>query len=225
MAKRTRQSQSRSERESVTDVMRRAQGGDARAVPALREAMASRPDIVDRAGNMARHAADSLARQMAGSNLLLLEGVQQKMVQLRSELLGPCPSPLEALLVDRIVCCWLYAYWADLVYSQTMASARGPDCGDYMQRRQDRCHKRFLSAVKALATVRRLLRPVVAQVNIAQEQVNLAATPPIGAPLTYAVGATGKSMGNAAGGTRELAGGPCTAVQHDGMIVMEEGRS
>lgn len=40
------------------------------------------------------------------------------------------------------------------------------------ERRQDRIHRRFLSALKALAQVRRLLSPAV-QVNIAREQVNV----------------------------------------------------
>jgi hypothetical protein len=37
----------------------------------------------------------------------------------------------------------------------------------------DRAHKRYLSAIKALAVVRRLALPVL-QVNIAKKQVNVA---------------------------------------------------
>jgi len=46
--------------------------------------------------------------------------------------------------------------------------------GDYQQRRMDRAHKRYLSAIKALALVRKLALPVL-QVNIARKQVNVAA--------------------------------------------------
>jgi hypothetical protein len=46
------------------------------------------------------------------------------------------------------------------------------DQGDYYQRHQDRAHKRYLSAVRALAQVRRLLTPAV-QVNIGGQQVNI----------------------------------------------------
>jgi hypothetical protein len=48
----------------------------------------------------------------------------------------------------------------------------------FYQARQDRAHKRYLSAVESLARVRRLLYPTLAQVNIAQpgaNQLNLAA--------------------------------------------------
>jgi hypothetical protein len=44
----------------------------------------------------------------------------------------------------------------------------------WVQQRQDRAQHRFLAAVKALAQVRKLLRPQTAvQVNIAQQQVNV----------------------------------------------------
>ena len=44
---------------------------------------------------------------------------------------------------------------------------------DYHLRRQDRAHLRFLSAMKTLATVRKLDLPVL-QVNIDENQVNVA---------------------------------------------------
>jgi len=44
---------------------------------------------------------------------------------------------------------------------------------DYHLRRQDRAHRRFLTAMKTLATVRKLGLPVL-QVNIGENQVNVA---------------------------------------------------
>ncbi|MBY0457243.1 MAG: hypothetical protein K2V38_07895 [Gemmataceae bacterium] len=46
--------------------------------------------------------------------------------------------------------------------------------GDFNQRRMDAANRRFLAAVKTLATVRRLAVPVF-QVNIAKKQVNVVA--------------------------------------------------
>ena len=42
---------------------------------------------------------------------------------------------------------------------------------EFFQRRQDRAHRRYLSAIRTLAQVRRLLLPPV-QVNIGAQQVN-----------------------------------------------------
>jgi hypothetical protein len=38
--------------------------------------------------------------------------------------------------------------------------------GEYFQRRQDRAHRRYLSAIRSLAAVRRLQVPTAVQVNI-----------------------------------------------------------
>jgi hypothetical protein len=47
--------------------------------------------------------------------------------------------------------------------------------GDYWQRRIDACHRRYLSAVKTLATVRKLALPIIiGQLNIARTQANMA---------------------------------------------------
>lgn len=48
---------------------------------------------------------------------------------------------------------------------------------DYYQRRIDRAHNRHLSAVRTLAQVRKLLKPSVAQINIADKQINTAGQP------------------------------------------------
>jgi hypothetical protein len=50
--------------------------------------------------------------------------------------------------------------------------------GEYQHRQRDRAHYRFISAVKALATVRRLAMPVLmARVNVTNRQVNVMPSP------------------------------------------------
>jgi hypothetical protein len=44
----------------------------------------------------------------------------------------------------------------------------------FLDRHRDRAHRRYLQAVKALAQVRKLLGASVTQVNIAENQVNVA---------------------------------------------------
>ena len=50
----------------------------------------------------------------------------------------------------------------------------GLQWAEFYQRRIDRAQKRFLSAIKALALVRRLQLPAV-QVNIGEKQMNIVA--------------------------------------------------
>ena len=66
---------------------------------------------------------------------------------------------------------WFETYQSDFVAATMKDIPLSVD--EHYQKRQDRAHRRFLSSVKALAQVRRLLGPSV-QVNIAEQQVNVA---------------------------------------------------
>jgi hypothetical protein len=122
-------------------------------------------------GDLAAQAEQSFVRAAAGKNLAFREGLLAKLQALRGELSGPSPTPLERLLVERVVACWLQVQDADIRYAQLGNVPLSQ--AEYAQRRMDRAHRRFLSAVKALALVRKLALPVL-QVNIAQQQVNMA---------------------------------------------------
>ena len=69
-----------------------------------------------------------------------------------------------SLLVERIVVCWLYMQIAELRAPGTR-SACGPRA-EFLQRQVDRAQRRFLSAVRSLAAVRRLALPVNLNVAI-----------------------------------------------------------
>jgi hypothetical protein len=81
------------------------------------------------------------------------------------------PSVLERLLAERIVLCWLEVHCLDPALSpKTEMPVRH---AEFCDRRRDRAHRRYLSALRSLATIRRLLVPSV-QLNIGSKQVNIA---------------------------------------------------
>lgn len=98
--------------------------------------------------------------------------IEAHAASMRLELAGPSPSPLEHLLVERIVVSWLLANQLDL--ADACAGGRSLAVAEYDAKRADRAHRRFLGAVKALAEVRRLAAPTL-QVNIAERQFNVGA--------------------------------------------------
>lgn len=108
---------------------------------------------------------------VAGSNVAIKEATQIQMAKLRRELLGPDPSPLERLLVERVVCCWIAVNGYETRHAQKAGDMTIPQ-SEYHQRLTDRAHRRFLSSVKSLAQVRRLALPAI-QVNIGDKQVNV----------------------------------------------------
>jgi len=154
-------------------LVKRATKGDRTAMSELKELIGGQPAFWEEVGNLAIQAERSLVSVAAGDNLLLEEALYQKLEAIRTELAGPAPTPLERLLVERVVACWLQIYYADAVYAQGMNNSMSFEAGDYYQRRQDRGHHRYISAIRALAQVRRLLIPAV-QVNVGGQQVNVA---------------------------------------------------
>lgn len=122
-------------------------------------------------GDLARLTIRNLVEKFTGKDLLLRESIYRKLVLLRMELLGPNPSALEKLLVERVVGTWLHLHQLETNY----ACRTDPTIalGEYFQRIISAAQKRYLAAVKALADVRRLALPAL-QVNIAKKQVNVA---------------------------------------------------
>ena len=148
----------------------RAQRGDATALPALQDFF-RRPEVVEQTGNLARIARDNLLAKFTGQNLLVKEGAQRKMEAMRAELAGASPTPLELLLVDRVVACWLHLHHLEVIYAGKESMSL--ELGAYYQRSISAAQKRYLSAIKTLAVVRKLALPVL-QLNIAKKQVNVA---------------------------------------------------
>jgi len=127
------------------------------------------PDVVERFGNLARVAERSLTSAICSRDPITRAALVRKLPVLRAELAGPAPTPLELLLVDRIVVTWMQLYYATNYvvdpFDQPQPSA------EFVQRWQSRAQQRFTSAIHALATVRKLLRPAPSLVDMAMQTV------------------------------------------------------
>jgi hypothetical protein len=158
--------------EDLQALVHRAENGDQTALPELRELL-KLPGAVDLlGGDLARRAQETLIAQFSGQDLLSKESLTRKLELLRAELAGPHPPPpVERLLIERVVACWLHLYHLELVYARK--DSRSLALAQHYQGCLDRAHKRYLSAIKTLALMRKLALPVL-QVNIARKQVNVA---------------------------------------------------
>jgi hypothetical protein len=151
-------------------LVRRAEAGDATAMPALRAAMDANGALVEMFGDLAAQVEHSVLRAATGKNHLFREASERKLTRMRAELAGPNPSPLERLLADRIALCWLVLHDAEVRFAQSTDLTWKQ--AEFWQRRIDASHRRYLTAIKTLATVRKLAVPAV-QVNVARKQVNV----------------------------------------------------
>ena len=144
----------------------RAEAGEMSALPILREAFECVPELAELfGGDVAKRAIDAVLNSWLPKHLAYQEAVRHKMAELRAELLGDRPSALERLLVERIVVCLLHAYHADIQSGNTESMTL--KWAEYLQRQQDRAHRRYESAIKTLAAVRRLALPIKLNVSVA----------------------------------------------------------
>jgi hypothetical protein len=168
-------------------MVKRANKGDKSALASVREMLKGPRGADIFGGDLARQAELSFIENAGGDQLVFKEALGRKLEILRDELAGPNPTPLERLLVERVVACWLQVQDADVRYAQSQKTCTFAQ-SEYYKRRQDRAHNRYLSAMRTLAVVRKLTFPVV-QVNIARKQVN------VGQAQVIATGAGGADNG------------------------------
>jgi len=159
----------------VLAVTERADQGDKEALKLALEAHQAVPRLWPKAGvlrdNAERSILDALLRE--GRQPFTRATIEHQLDQMRADLCGENPTPLERILVDRVVLCWLDAMYADTVRAQRLAGDCSFRQAEFFQRRAEAAQRQFLRAVTTLATVRRLTGPVV-QLNVAQKQINLA---------------------------------------------------
>src|SRR5688572_29189571 len=88
-------------------LLARAQEGDRSVLPALRKQLDSRPELWRQLGDMAMQSQFALVEAVSGKNEITREATFRRIGELEKELLGTEPTPLERLLVDRIIIGWL----------------------------------------------------------------------------------------------------------------------
>jgi hypothetical protein len=138
-------------------LIKRGEAGDSSVLPALREAFDEHPQVWQEVGDLARNAERSILSLAAGSNVVLREAIARQLAHLKRELAEDNDSPLLRLLIERTALCWLETYYLDALAAQLREQFAAPYQVDAIERRRDHAQHRFLSAARALATVRKLL--------------------------------------------------------------------
>src|SRR5262249_6708108 len=129
--------------QTVADAVRRAEQGDASMVPVVRDLLAQ-PGFVDRlGGDLARRTQETLIAQLAGQDLVQREALLCKVGQLRAEVAGPSPAPIERLLAEGVATCWLQMKVEDLRDARSRAEELPLAERASLLRRLDAAHRRF----------------------------------------------------------------------------------
>jgi hypothetical protein len=149
--------------EELRSLSKRVEAGEPGAQRELKEALLdSSPEVVARASDVGRRSLHLLAGQLAAGNPLAESAISARLDLMRAEIGGPNPSPLESLLVEKIVAVWMVAELLEVYLSAQLwtsqdrnhrvpASALKPFISW-----QEQAHRRLLSSIRELARVRKL---------------------------------------------------------------------
>jgi len=155
----------------LLEAIAKADAGDRKALDVVRECFRDLPNIADTVSGLAYTAeASILVNVPPGAQELFRQQVTNLRKQLREEGTG---SALETMLIRRICLDYLASMQADRTLALAPGESRSLELSRYYDQQADRAHRRFLASVESLARVRRLITPI-AQINIAERQVNVA---------------------------------------------------
>jgi hypothetical protein len=157
-------------------ISKEAEAGDRNARKRLRRLVRdSSPEVIAEASDVAGRAAWMLIKTISAGEPLMQEALEDRMHQMRSEIAGESPTPLEVLLTERVVAGWLLVEVLEGLiaaqYQRDVKSHRVPP-GTVLQQSRilESATRRYLAAVRELARVRKLQAGAPVQVNT---QVNV----------------------------------------------------
>jgi hypothetical protein len=155
----------------IRALVEKAEQGDISVLPELRKLLDNSPELWQAYGDLAQLALNSWLSLICGSNLCLQESIRRKLDELYEEWGHKSASPLERLLIERLGACWLQLQYADIHYAQSRTDKAHPAQVKVAERLQSRAHNRYLSAIRQLVNVRKLLTPALSPLQLAQRSV------------------------------------------------------
>jgi hypothetical protein len=152
--------------EELRALSRKAEGDGAEGVEARKELrrklLEASPAVVARASDIGRKSQHLLIGTASGGDPLTELALSGRLDMMREEVAGENPTPLEVLLTERVVSCWLLVE----LFDRLMAAQLSKDTPDekrlterllrHYLRWQESANSRFLAAVRELARLRKL---------------------------------------------------------------------
>jgi hypothetical protein len=142
--------------EEIEATLDLANKGDKPALARIRKLIRADPALMPDAlgADLAWQVECKIAQQLLPDQPGRLEAIEARCRRMRADLAGPDPTPIEKLLVSRIVLTWLEVHSLDF---RCLTAGNQPLYqAEYMAKCRDRAHRRYLAAIRTLAAVRKL---------------------------------------------------------------------
>lgn len=147
-----------SERIMVLQSLAQLANRNPKKLEALQLYLNENPDLCDKISLLANSVKSNLLEKIvddAGSRLL----IREELDQLKKRLTTEESSPLEMLLIDAVLMCWLRFQQAESYRSSVMGPGQTFTHVEYADKMLTRAHNRYLKAIESLARLRRLNQP------------------------------------------------------------------
>jgi len=141
--------------EGFDELVRRANSGNKVCLAGLRKLLDEKPEIWRTVGNLSTLAEKYWTDLLSNGNKLAEESIPRRLKEMKAELAGPDPTPLEKMLIDMIGATWLAAQHGEIsAASPPGASLRQ---ANFWLKRAESAQRRLLNTVKMLTMVRALV--------------------------------------------------------------------
>ena len=140
----------------------KVEAGDKEARKELRRLVReSCPEVIAEASGIARRAERMLVKTISAGKPLMEEALEERMYQMRAEIAGENPTPLEVLLTERVVAGWLLVEVLEGLiaaqYQRDVTAHRvAPTYVIQQSRIVESATRRYLASLRELARVRKL---------------------------------------------------------------------
>jgi hypothetical protein len=155
------------------ELVERAQHGDKQALAQAKQMLAAHPELWRRAQHLTAQVEKNLVHAICHDDELGSGAIKHQAAEMRRTLAGDKATPIECLIAEQIVLCWLHLRHMEGMHH---GNCFGPDASrtlsqlNHWERLVARAEGRYLRALRTLAQVRRL--PTV-QVNVDARRVHV----------------------------------------------------
>jgi len=140
----------------------------------LRAVMRAEPELGRYLFDIARLNSDKVIAAIAPDSSLAREAMGAIADTMRADL-GYTDAPaIERGLIEHVVLCWLRLQDVEGRYTYALAKSQELPVAYWWERRLTGAQGRYMRAVESLARVRRMTRPSAVQINVGDQQVNVA---------------------------------------------------
>ena len=148
--------------------------GDDEALTAFEEAAPFAQDYLSEVyGDIGAHVRQKLMDAFVGPTPVYRRGLELASQELLSDLCGASPTPIDRILSEQVVSCWMETTMVGLTVAERVGKGDlTPVQMDTYQRWQSRAQRRLLGAIKTLVQTRKLLG-IKVQINIEDKMMQL----------------------------------------------------